>query len=645
MEKLRPVLKQIFWISTGLVVLLAVSGWLLATGSLVDQIEKDKTKLDTAAKDAASGEEAPNSVYTSGAKLINQQHQHEFELAEQQLHERQIKYRTYPQSTNFDLLTSNSGARISFGDPIEETVLRNQYAKLYDSHFVEQLRVLDPFIVQDNKGMIAVSVEGITHEDVSKWYYNPPTSSEIWNAQEDLWLLRSLFESISKVNEDSGAERLAKSPVRQLLTLYLRGGSRIAAGAAAGGGFGGGARGGFGARGFGARGGDEDFGDEDFGGGPARGGGGVRGGAAGARSKAGAAFAGSFTNDLVTEEFGPDPSGGMGGRGGFSAFDDDEGDEDFGGGRGGGAAFRGAAAAAAAAGPGAGRYVDEEAEYRTRAFLLHAKIEPEYIPALLTELTNSSFPVEIVRVDTQFTNTGGTRSPGMGRATSYGGGGDEDFDDDGIGGRRGGMGMMMGGRALGGLLGAAGLGLGRAGTGRAGTGRAGLRGGRQGARPARGRRGGGGGGDEDFGGRRGGGGGYLAALANKNYNPNLEAKGHAQYSAAVGDPLLAEVRIAGLLTVYRTKVENKAVEETLEKEVKEAEAAGSEASSEPAGEGGPAGTAGERSSNGQEEDAAADDESSQSPAAAPPGDEEAVNDPPDTETPTDSGEESDPAGE
>ena len=181
MEKLRPVLKQIFWICTGLVVLLAVSGWLLATGSLLDQIKKDTAKLTTAQKDATSGEESPNSVYTNGAKLINQQHQKDFEDAEQELHDRQIKYRTYPQSIASELPRS-------FGAPIAETALRNQYSKLYNNHFVEQLRVLDPFIVQDNKGMIAVSVEGITHEDVGKWHYNPPTASEIWNAQEDLWL-------------------------------------------------------------------------------------------------------------------------------------------------------------------------------------------------------------------------------------------------------------------------------------------------------------------------------------------------------------------------------------------------------------------------------------------------------------------------
>ncbi len=288
MEKLRPVLKQIFWICTGLVVLFAVSGWLLATGSLLEQIKKDKAKLLTAKNDAKSGEDAPNSVYTSEAKLINDKHQSEFERAELELHGRQIKYRTYPESIAAELPRS-------FGAPIGETALRRQYGKLYNLHFTQQLRVLDPFIVQDNKGMIAVSVEGITKEDVGKWHYNPPTASEIWNAQEDLWLLRSLFESIAKVNRESGAGRLAEAPVRQLLTLYLRGGDRVPAGTTGGAG---GMRGG----GGGAFGGsyDEDEGDGVFGvfggGGGGRGpsrSGGVAGGRTGGRSNAGAAFAGS----------------------------------------------------------------------------------------------------------------------------------------------------------------------------------------------------------------------------------------------------------------------------------------------------------------------------------------------------------------
>ncbi len=96
MDKLRPVLKQIFWICTGFVILLAVGGWWVAMGTLHEQIKKDFSILGTAETASMAGGNAPSKVWTSEAKALNLIHQEKFELAENELHSRQIKYRTYP---------------------------------------------------------------------------------------------------------------------------------------------------------------------------------------------------------------------------------------------------------------------------------------------------------------------------------------------------------------------------------------------------------------------------------------------------------------------------------------------------------------------------------------------------------------------
>ncbi len=559
MEKLQPALKQIFWICTGLVVLLAVSGWWLAIGSLREQIDKDKSTLTTASKDAEAGKDAPNSVWTTAAKQVNAKHQQSFDLAERDLHSSQIKYRTYPESIAAELPRS-------FGDPIKETALRRQYAKLYNSHFVEQLRVLDPFIVQDNQGLISVALDDITHANVGKWKNNPPTASEIWNAQEDLWLLRSLFESISKVNDQAGAERLGKSPVRELSTLYLRGGTRTQAQTASAGTSGMGGR--FGSAPVSAgnpaaatsdagssfmgmtagqmgldqmMSGMDDDDDEGWG---AFGSTGGRGRSR-SRQTVGRPFEGSFRNDLLTEEFGPAKSG-RGGLGGMTPVGDGPG------------RFSDPGLSASTPSRSSGgitqnndtkdgaavdlsRYVDDAAEYRTRAFLLHVKVEPGYIPVLLAELTNSSFPVEIVRVEAQFTSGSSQRRGGRSAAAGPGAAAARNDDDDDMrfagAGLFGNDGNLMGRSGLGGL------------------------GGRRFGGPA-----------FPGGGRRGSGSAQLlATLASKIYNPNVAARGRAQLNAALGDPSLSELRIAGLLTVYRTKEENEAVEETSEMEIKDAQ--------------------------------------------------------------------------
>jgi hypothetical protein len=177
-----------------------------------------------------------------------------------------------------------------------------------------------------------------------------------------------------------------------------------------------------------------------------------------------------------------------------------------------------------------GRYVDDAAEYRTRAFLLHVRVEQSQIPTLLAELTNSSFPVEIVRVDAKFPlQTFASASVGR-----------DDDDDDGR------SGFNFGGR-MGGI---------RSTSRRTSPGPRGMN-------------------------RNYGRANLLSRLANTKVDPILANQGASQQSAALADPSLADVRIAGLMTIYRTKEENKAAAETEELEATESPQTNSETSTPP----------------------------------------------------------------
>lgn len=496
----------------------------MAIGSLREQIEKDSATLKTAESDSKAGGNTASAAWTQAAQAVNDKHQADFDEAERELHRRQVGYRTYPDKIAGDF------RGIKFGSSVRESVLRGEFGRLYEDHFLEQLKVLRPFIERDNKGVIDVAVDQITHADVSQWPNQRPTSVELWKAQEDLWLLKSLFESIDTANE--GAERLGKAPVRQLLALRLRGGKRVQSGGAAAAPGGGNLFAGFPGRAprpsFGGGGGFVDEEDEEDGGG----GGGGRARRATA-SNPGSAFEGSPSGDLLTEEFGPDPSGSLGRRsapaagpaagratpGAFAAFANRQ-------------AGVGVAAPAASSGGDSdiesqlkGRYVDDAAEYRTRAFLLHVRVEHTHIPTLLAELTNSSFPVEIVRVDAQFSTA--SASPGRTAAAAAGRGG---------------------GRMRPGLFGGGG-GLFNGGGGAFNRGQ--------------------------FGGANRGRGGsnLLLRLADKEFDPEKARQGESQRRTALADPALASVRIAGLMTVYRTKEENELAKQTEEQEAAEAPSA------------------------------------------------------------------------
>src|SRR6478735_4680894 len=48
MEKLQPIIKQRFWILLGVVVIMSLTGWWLATSSLLQAITTRKTAIDAA---------------------------------------------------------------------------------------------------------------------------------------------------------------------------------------------------------------------------------------------------------------------------------------------------------------------------------------------------------------------------------------------------------------------------------------------------------------------------------------------------------------------------------------------------------------------------------------------------------------------
>lgn len=544
MDKLRPVLKQMFWIATGFVILLAVCGWWVAMGSLHEQIEADTKKVDTANTASKSGGDAASAAWTAAAKSVNEADRQKFEAAEADLHRRQQKYRTYPPKIAKELRAE------TFGSPINDTALRGEYGKLYEGQFLEQLKVLNPFIVQDNAGLIDVDVDQISKANPSEWPNRRPSSVQLWKAQEDLWLLRSLFESINTAN--AGADRLGKAPVRQLISLYMRGGKKGGGSDPSGGG---GGRGGRGRRGreepqesweWDSPGGNEKDKDQET----ADDGAAV--GLVGGPS-AGASFEGDLESDLLTEEYGPDPTGGrvrprgggmrdrgsLGGDGGLSLMGvlQARGLGASAGGGGAGSAFSipgmsgGAQASPSMEKQLAMRYVDDSAEYRTRAFLLHVRVHHAHLPVLLAELTNSSFPVEIVRVNAQFRGTGSESGGGRGRGGKPRGRARE--DDGGLmSGRR----RSLMGRSS--VFGANGRGRGSGATA----------------------------------------GGLLDRLSSGKFNPMVAEQGESHRRTALSDPALAEVKIAGLMTIYRSKEENEAVEQTLKEEVGAQEAAAAAAS-------------------------------------------------------------------
>jgi hypothetical protein len=529
MDKLQPLIKHRYWICFALSVVFVVVGWWMASGAIAIEIEDRMKKVDESFTKATQGATKPNKTWVDAAKKENEADTLSYDRASKQLLQRQKNARKWPDA----LVNSMKG--ISYRQDLKDTTTRARWASIYRDQIEQLLQIVKPF--KEGEGLVLVDSGKISHKPFNSWRTSRPSSTEIWNCQEDIWLLESLLKSIARVNE--GATRLTESQVRQIFRLHLRGGDRdAAASSSAGGGMGDMGAMGMGAMGMSMAGGAEGGAFMPEGGG--------MGGSGGAASYPGKEFEGAAGADILTEEFGAFAAGGgaaggmspMGGMGGMSAMS-----------MGGGAEGMGAMGGMGGAPAEEKRYVDggdgdTTLGYKTRAFLLDVLIRDEQVPNLLASLTNSDFPVEIVRVEvvSKFTPSKGaggmTGGPGM----------------DGMGSGAEMAGAMMTG--MGEMPGAAdGGGYGAPGESAYGGG---------GAFGSEGIGAPGGSTEYDPNAISGSGAMGMAPGMPNSGLPGGGAKGKEVIQAAMNDPLMVHVKIGGLMTLYQSAQEANAEAATAE---------------------------------------------------------------------------------
>ncbi len=413
MDKLKPIIVHKFWIILFIALLLPVVGWSMATGSLSKEIDERKTAIDKAFTDAQVSPNPPNQTWSTALQQINKEKDQFIGQSHKKLWEKQKSLFVWP--ANIAPLMKDTPYRGEIS-----RVPKTQYRTAYRYEILRALKLADPFSLRDGTGKVDINPNVIPHVPLDKWKTQNPTSKEMWDAQEDVWLVSSILQAIAKVN--GGATNIGESAVRQISVLELRGGTFGEESGDSGDGGGGG-----------------DVSMDNMGGVGGFGGGG--GGGAGRRGTIDGKddmqnvdiemdLTEIFGNDADTSESEDDGSAGSAESDGAIIP----------GGFGGGGSGRGASAKRK-------RYYHEAEElpYKTRAFYIKAVIQSGKLPNLLTELTNMPWPAEIVRVqraDLFDDNLGSIASIG-GIGGRRGGGGESDFSVDG---QFGGTGSSRAGR-------------------------------------------------------------------------------------------------------------------------------------------------------------------------------------------------------
>lgn len=362
MDKLKPLIVHKFWIILFIALLLPVIGWSMATGSLAKEIEERKSSIDQAFTDAQVSPNPPNQTWSTALKQINEEKRKYNAESTKYLWEKQKELFVWPPDIATLMTETPHRGEISIKP-------RNLYRSAYKFEILRAYKLANPFSLKDGKGLVDLNPNIIPHVPFDKWRNVSPTSEDMWDAQEDVWLVSSIMEAIAKVNKDSGASNISESPIRQISVLELRGGTVGDDGSAPAG------DGGM----------DGEMGMAGGGGMFSGGGGGMRGMAGGKEGSL------SIEVDMdLMKIFGNDIDGSAGGGDGGSemAMEESLAGGGFGGGMG-----------------GAGEqklkryYHDEEAlPYKTRAFYIKATIQSSKLPNLLAQLSSMPFPTKIVRV-------------------------------------------------------------------------------------------------------------------------------------------------------------------------------------------------------------------------------------------------------
>ncbi|NOX57172.1 MAG: hypothetical protein GXP27_22615 [Planctomycetes bacterium] len=446
MDYMKQIAIYKFWIIFGVALLLPPIGWWTATGKLSQEVEQRWSALDSTFQGIPDGANAPNQSWIDAVNKLNEMRKERLRLAADTLWQRQKELMTWPETIQEQM------AKCPFrGHPTDrEQFLSIPY--IYQREYPLQIRELwltvdpvdeevDPLRDPSAPRKVILKQSAIPQVPRDHWKNLPPTWDEMWNVQEDYWLIRELLRAVARVNESSSS--ILDAPIKSVQEVALFGGQRKGAESSGGttssspsmssGGddeadmYGGGMEDGEGMEGL------EDLAQEYEGsGGEMIGGGGGFGGfGVGASETAGGAgglggaggFGGGFGG-----------FGGTGGAGGFGIGSREAGGfgqgamagmdgSPFGvvasGGRGmgmalgpGGLGMGGGATGGVGSAQGivaeefeisrdaTDRYIDEgeDMPYRTRGFFLNVIIDHRKLPDFMVELANCPFPVQIVRV-------------------------------------------------------------------------------------------------------------------------------------------------------------------------------------------------------------------------------------------------------
>lgn len=228
------VLKYKFWILVGLVLPMALAGFFIANGGIKAATEERIKQIESI---QAPNPNQPGDPHTKKATELAEKQEKENAQQVRRLDQIQRVWMTWP-SLIVDCLERDpvTGEIVYRGEKLREDRVRFQFAREYVKEMDQLWLRLNPVLPSGGpyKSRNIVFAE----RNALPMHQFPPgrslTVEEIWDAQEDYWLLSMLVEAINKTNES--AQDVTTAAIREIGVIELFGGSgesTVIAGAAA----------------------------------------------------------------------------------------------------------------------------------------------------------------------------------------------------------------------------------------------------------------------------------------------------------------------------------------------------------------------------------------------------------------------------
>ena len=379
MDKLQPIIKHHFWIVFLIALALPPVAWWMTTGELAAEISDRTSSLESTFSGIANGQNAPNDDWTNGVTQRITVRTEANRLALKRLWKAQTDLMVWPPNVAkwMDVCP--------YRGEIDDVRIRQTLPNIYrdDYEFAVRRVWLIPEPIDDGKTRVEPGLkqkvvfpsQSLPRIDSAKWSTLPPTWQEIWNTQEDLWLLSEVLSAVRRTNDSTSS--ITDSYVKQILQVELFGGKRAAAPSS-------------GSTGS----------TSSFPGGP-----GFPGMMAGNTSARGSVKALSKPAEFpISEEYELTNAGTRG----AASYMQPEGE---------------ASSASASVDPNSdeSRYIQTEDAYRTRLFKLKVVVDQMQVPTLIRELLNSQYPIEVIRFQQSAINPEEPGKPAANRSNYPGG--------------------------------------------------------------------------------------------------------------------------------------------------------------------------------------------------------------------------------